>query len=88
MTLVQHLRVTDGYSSDTVLERVQLIAAMSKYEASKVSYVDRLRQQHVKQASRADVLGFAREVQSAVTSGRLDALVERARKAAAARGRV
>lgn len=61
---------------------------MNKYEPSKVSYVDRLRQQHVKQASRTDVLGFARDVQSAVASGRLNVLVERSRKAAAQRGGV
>ena len=59
---------------------VQLVAAMNKYEPGKASYMDRIRNQQVRQASRSDVLGFARDVETAMAAGRLAALVDRAKR--------
>ena len=56
----------------------QLVAAMHKYEPGKVRYVDRLRQQHMKQASKSDIVAFARDIERAIANGKLSALMARA----------
>lgn len=53
---------------------------MHKYEPGKVKYVDRLRQQHMKQASKSDIAGFARDIENAISNGKLGTLMARARR--------
>lgn len=60
-------------------QSVQLVAAMNKYEPSKVKYADRLRHQQAKQATRHDVQNFAKDVENAIANGKLDALIARCR---------
>jgi hypothetical protein len=56
------------------------VAAMHKYEPGKVKYVDRIRNQQTRQASKHDVMGFARDVETAIQEGRLAALMERVQR--------
>jgi hypothetical protein len=59
---------------------VQLVAAMHKYEPGKVKYMDRMRNQQGRHASKHDVAGFARDVETAIAERRFEALMQRARR--------
>jgi hypothetical protein len=67
-------------SSYPNMDPLLLVAAMNKCEPGKVKYVDRLRHQHVKPASKADIAAFARDIENAISNGRLSALMARSRR--------
>jgi hypothetical protein len=69
--------LTSSYPS---MDPILLVTAMNKCEPGKLRYVDRLRHQHVKQATKADIAGFARDVENAISNGRFTALMARAKR--------